>query len=115
MPDGITLNWEWLNRPEQARLSNKHGSCLCTFYHNGKARVMIIDSVCVEEEHQNQGWGTKLMQDAILLARGASVESIELVVNEDNKIAIRLYEKLGFDRPKKLFYRKILQWKPSRT
>lgn len=84
------------------------GSCICTFYNNGKADVMIIDSVEVEPDHRREGIGTKLVEKAIGLARENNVDSIELNVNKDNIAAISLYEKLGFTKTNKDYYRIIL-------
>ena len=43
--------------------------CLCTFYNNGKANVMLIDSVWTDEKYRHQGYGNKLMKKVIELAR----------------------------------------------
>ena len=83
-------------------------SCLCTFYNNGKADIMVIDSVQTKEEFRGKGYGTKLMDKAINLAKKNKVDSVELVVNQDNKIAKRLYKKTGFKKIKKDYYRIIL-------
>ena len=42
------------------------------------------------------------------LAKQLKVDSVELVVNKDNKIAKRLYEKAGFEKTNKDYYRFIL-------
>ena len=83
-------------------------SCLCTFYNNGKANVMIIDSVFVKEKFRGKGYGTHLIRLAIDTARDEKIDSIELVVNKDNKIAKKLYKNLGFEKTKKDYYRLIL-------
>jgi GNAT superfamily N-acetyltransferase len=83
-------------------------SCLCTFYNNGKANVMIIDSVEVEEEERGHGIGTKLIEQALELARKQDVDSVELNVNKDNIPAKKLYEKIGFKKTNKDYYRKLL-------
>lgn len=84
------------------------GSCICTFYNNGAANVMIIDMVMVKKEHRGKGIGTALMKKALAMARKRNVDSIELVVNRDNSIAKRLYEKVGFKKTNKDYYRLIL-------
>ncbi len=83
-------------------------SCLCTFYYNGKANVMLIDDVQTKEEFRGQGYGIKLIKKAVSLAKKLKVDSIELVVNRDNKIAKNLYEKVGFEKTNKDYYRIIL-------
>lgn len=84
------------------------GSCLCTVYHNGKAKVMVIDNVKVKKKHRNKGVGTSLLREAINVAINKHVDAIELVVNRDNTIAKRLYEKVGFRKTNKDHYRLIL-------
>lgn len=83
-------------------------SCLCTIYHNGKARIMVIDSVETVETHRHRGYGQKLMKEVIAFAKSQRIDAVELVVNQDNAAAIRLYEKTGFKRVNKFFYRLIL-------
>ena len=83
-------------------------SCLCTFYNNGKADVMLIDDIQTKEEFRRKGYGTKLINKAISEAKKLKVDSVELVVNKDNKIAKRLYKKVGFEKTNKDYYRFIL-------
>ena len=93
----------------QSRLVIGNGiECLCTFYHNGKANVMIIDSVFVPEFFRGHGYGTQLIEEAIKVAKLEKVDCIELVVNKDNTIAKHLYEKLKFKKTNKEYYRLIL-------
>ena len=93
---------------KQEIIKTEHGSCLCTFYNNGKANVMIVDSVEVEEQYRGQGVGTKLTQKVIELAKNRGVDSIELNVNKDNIQAKKLYERAGFIKTNKDYYRMIL-------
>lgn len=90
---------------------NGKGSCLCTFYNNGKANVMIIDSVEVEKSHRRQGIGTQIIELALALAKKHNVDSVELNVNMDNVAAKKLYEKMGFKKTNKDYYRIILSKK----
>ena len=83
-------------------------SCLCTFYNNGKANIVLIDDIQVKEEFRKKGFGTKLINKVINLARQLKVDSIELVVNSDNEPAKKLYEKVGFEKTNKYYYRLIL-------
>jgi ribosomal protein S18 acetylase RimI-like enzyme len=46
--------------------------------------------------YRGQGYGTRLMNEAILAAKGSGIERVELMVYESNIPAIRLYEKRGF-------------------
>ena len=87
------------------------GSCIGTFYNNGVANIMIIDSVIVEVKSRGKGVGRALMEKALSIARERNVDSIELVVNSDNTIAKRLYKKVGFSKTNKEYYRLILNKK----
>lgn len=84
------------------------GSLICTFYHNGQAKVMLVDSVEVDKDKRSQGFGITLVNEAIKIAKKRKVDSIELVVNSDNTVAQRLYKKAGFEKTKKEHYRLIL-------
>lgn len=83
-------------------------NCLCTFYHNGIAKVMIIDNLFVCDEFRRLGFGKKMINLAKMLAENEGVDSIELVVNKDNVIAEHLYNSVGFQKTKKDYYRFIL-------
>lgn len=87
------------------------GSCIGTFYNNGAANVMIIDSVMVKKKSRRKGIGTAVMEKALSIARRRNVDSIELVVNSDNETAKRLYKKVGFEKTNKEYYRLILNKK----
>ena len=93
---------------KQKIVKTEHGSCICTFYNNGKANVMIIDSIWTEEKFRNQGWGTKLIEAAIELAKKENADSVELVTNKDNLAAKKLFQKTGFEKTNKDYYRLIL-------
>jgi len=93
----------------QVKLSIKNiSSCICTFYNNGKASVMLIDNVQTKKEFRGKGYGTKLINKAMNLAKKNKVDSVELVVNKNDEIAKRLYEKTGFKKTNKDYYRIIL-------
>ena len=87
----------------------EHASCIGTIYHNGKALVMVIDSVEVDEGHRHNGIGTTLMQKAIETALDYGVDSIELLVSPDNEAAKGLYGKVGFAKTNKEHHRMILR------
>ena len=94
----------------QITLSVKNiASCLCTFYNNGKANILLIDNVSVKEGFRKRGYGKQLLNKAVNLARELKVDSVELVVNKDNKVAKRLYGKVGFKKANKDYYRLILR------
>jgi ribosomal protein S18 acetylase RimI-like enzyme len=95
----------------QIKLETEFASCLCTFYNNGKANIMMIDSVVVDEDKRDLGYGNKLIKKALELADRENVDSVELVVNRDNMVAKKLYEGQGFAKTEKDYYRKILKWR----
>jgi ribosomal protein S18 acetylase RimI-like enzyme len=51
----------------------------------------------VVKDYRRQGIGTKLMERAIIEAKGQGLERIELEVYASNTPAINLYEKRGFN------------------
>jgi len=107
------LDIQWLKHPKQAQVSiGDICSCLCTFYNNGKANIMVIDSVWTDEEHRNRGYGTSLMHAAIDFAKEQKADCVELVVNRDNSLAKNVYERVGMTLTNKDLYRLILnRWK----
>jgi ribosomal protein S18 acetylase RimI-like enzyme len=70
---------------------------------------MFIDGVLVDRAHRRRGYGKEIMREAIEFARREDVDSVELAVNDDNKIARDLYQKLGFLEMPKKYCRRILR------
>ena len=60
----------------------------------GEAHILTL---VVKDEYRGQGIGKMLMRFLIDLARQYHVETILLEVRPSNKIAVKLYEKLGFN------------------
>lgn len=58
-------------------------------------KVLEIDAIGVDENHRGNGAGTMLINYVIELARKNKYTDIYLSVNEENKEAIKLYEKIG--------------------
>lgn len=54
--------------------------------------------IYLHQDYQNLGIGAALMREAIAEARHRRLHRIELTVVADNHRAIRLYEKVGFQR-----------------
>lgn len=106
MEDKATIKW---SEAKQAIVSIEDiCSCICTIFNNGKARVMILDSVFVSEPYRGHGYGQKLMEEIINFAKAQNIDSIELQVNQNNKVGISLYEKNQFQKTDKYYYRLIL-------
>ena len=59
---------------------------------------MELVQIIVKEEHRQKGYATKLMDYMLNLAKTKKLENITLEVSEDNKGAISLYEKFGFEK-----------------
>jgi len=56
-----------------------------------------IHDVEVNSEYRGQGYGTKLMELFLSEMKKRNVLEITLEVRVDNTVAIRLYEKFGFE------------------
>ena len=61
------------------------------FTHCGRLGMGVV------KDYRRQGIGTKLMERAIIEAKGQGLERIELEVYASNTPAINLYEKRGFN------------------
>jgi GNAT superfamily N-acetyltransferase len=83
-------------------------SCICTIYHNNKAKVLLVDDVYVEEEFRRCGHGTRLMKAVYNFAKEKNVDCIELAIDVYNSAAIKLYYNVGFYRSDKEQLRMIL-------
>ena len=56
-----------------------------------------VMNIVVRKKFRNQGIGKKLLEKLISLCQEIGAESLKLEVNEKNKIAIKLYENIGFN------------------
>jgi len=54
--------------------------------------------IYLHQDYQNLGLGAALMSEGLRLARERRMHRIELTVIAENHRAIRVYEKLGFQR-----------------
>ncbi len=57
---------------------------------------MELERIYVRPAHQNKGYGKKIMNDVIRMARSRKARILWLGVWENNHSAIRFYEDLGF-------------------
>lgn len=57
-----------------------------------------IMNIVTKKAYRNQGIGTILLKNLILLSKNLQLSSISLEVNEENKAAIYLYKKFGFQQ-----------------
>jgi RimJ/RimL family protein N-acetyltransferase len=71
----------------------------CTGGERRAARHQTILGISVKREWRGKGVGTKLMERAMEWARGSGVvKRVQLEVFATNEGAMRLYEKLGFEK-----------------
>ena len=55
-----------------------------------------ITNIVTQKKSRNCGIGTKLLEELIIVSKQKSIKNITLEVNENNKYALKLYEKLEF-------------------
>jgi len=67
-----------------------------TFGPLGKEKLAFIEGVFVRPEYRRRGVGTRVMQEAIRVARDAGCLHVRCNVKWDNPAAIALYRKCGF-------------------
>jgi ribosomal-protein-alanine N-acetyltransferase len=59
----------------------------------GEAHIL---NLCVDPNYRSYGYGERLLDEILLLARAADVRQIFLEVRPSNRTAIALYKKKGF-------------------
>ncbi|MFO8025554.1 ribosomal protein S18-alanine N-acetyltransferase [Thiohalophilus sp.] len=59
----------------------------------GEAHILTL---CVDPDSRRQGYGERMLGDILQLARERYAASVYLEVRPSNQVAIRLYEKTGF-------------------
>lgn len=59
--------------------------------------VACIDSIALKSDYIGRGLGTQLMQQIIDELQQEGIQRIELIVESDNKSAIKFYQKFGFE------------------
>ena len=59
----------------------------------GEAHIL---NLCVDPELRSRGYGERLLDEMLFLARAASVREVFLEVRPSNELAIALYRKKGF-------------------
>jgi [ribosomal protein S18]-alanine N-acetyltransferase len=69
------------------------GYGILTFAAN-EAHIM---NVCVSPDEQGQGYGRRMIEQLIEVARSTEADSVFLEVRPSNEAAIALYEKMGFN------------------
>lgn len=62
------------------------------------AHIVYLGGVAIHPNFTGRGLGTVMMQEIILLAKAQQKHRIELTTASENITAIRLYEKMGFQK-----------------
>lgn len=70
-------------------------------------RILHIENICVDEDHQKKGIGKKLYNQIVELAKEKNIDNIELMVWGFNENAIKFYENLGMNIKNLKFEQKI--------
>lgn len=70
-------------------------------------RILHIENICVDENHQKNGIGKKLYEQIVELAKEKNIDNIELMVWGFNENAIKFYENLGMNIKNLRFEQKI--------
>lgn len=74
-------------------------------FHTILGKHATIEDMVIDEKYRGQGLGKRLGEQLIDLAKKARVVSIELTTRPSREAAIKLYEKLGFEKRKTNVYR----------
>ena len=58
-------------------------------------KILSIDTLCIDEKFRGQGIGTKMLEFAKEIGKKKSCTDMHLIVNPNNKNAIKVYENFG--------------------
>ncbi len=61
-----------------------------------RRKILLIDQIAVDEEFQNHGLGTQMMEEVRALARAFGCSDLQLNVYPQNDAAVSFYQKCGF-------------------
>lgn len=100
-----------------ARVGLIDGEVVCSYSFNIIIDEGDVNNLSVDKSWRGRGIGNLLIEDMILSAKCKNLQNITLEVNENNAVAINLYNKYGFKvegkRPK--FYNgkdaALVMWK----
>jgi ribosomal protein S18 acetylase RimI-like enzyme len=67
-------------------------------------RTWILNDLYVKKEHRGTGVGEALLQHVLNFAKETGTKGVLLETGEENAVAQRLYEKMGFERETHRFY-----------
>lgn len=75
-----------------------------TFSSISMKKSWVLNDLYVKEEVRGRGYGQGLIRKAIAYVEKVGAKGILLETNDDNVIAQRLYEKIGFVKETNFFY-----------
>ncbi|NMA83017.1 MAG: GNAT family N-acetyltransferase [Epulopiscium sp.] len=61
----------------------------------------LIENVVTHTEHRNRGYGTKVLEKAVSVARDSGCYKVMLLTGSKKEETLRFYEKAGFERETK--------------
>lgn len=70
-------------------------------------KILHIENICVDENHQKKGIGKKLYKQIVQLSKEKNIDNIELMVWGFNENAIKFYKNLGMNIKNLKFEHKI--------
>ena len=70
-------------------------------------KILHIENICVDENHQKKGIGKKLYKQIVQLDKEKNIDNIELMVWGFNENAIKFYKNLGMNIKNLKFEKKI--------
>ena len=70
-------------------------------------KILHIENICVDKNHQKKGIGKKLYKEIVQIAKERNIKNIELMVWEFNENAIKFYKNLGMSIKNLKFEQKI--------
>jgi len=71
-----------------------------------KGKMGIIDDVVIDKEYRGRGLGKKLMKEIENIAKKKKIKTLILYTESYRPAAIKLYEKLNYQRLDKIWYKK---------
>ena len=74
------------------------GMCKLVPFTHRTSHVIYLGGVGIHAHHSGKGHGSKMIREIIDLCRTAGYKRIELSVSVENDKALRLYEKMGFEK-----------------
>lgn len=82
----------------EAMSGGKLEGLVAAYFNDDAGREGFITNVSVTEQFTGRGIATVLLRECIRYASENNVERISLEVSEESTVALRLYERIGFNR-----------------